>query len=381
MRILQVHNRYRQAGGEDTVVDAERALLASAGHLVTAFEAENPTETVPTVANLVMSPWNPLSATRLGRMLDGERPDVAHVHNTWYSLSASVLSTLRRRDIPVVATVHNYRMTCLNGQLYRDGRVCEDCVGTWPTSGIRHACYRGSKATSVAVAAATSLGRSRDYWQRSIDRFVVMTAFSRDILVRTGIPAESIWIKPHFAADPGERADQPSTSDTVLFVGRLAHEKGVVPLVRAWAAADTGDLKLKIVGEGPQLPELAATLPEGVELAGWLPREEVAAEMRRARALVFPSVWYETFGMVLIEAMATGLPVLASAIAGVPETVGDALPLPRPDHQDDWVEALGELTDDSLVDHASAIARKRYVENYSEARGLSDLEALYRSVL
>lgn len=379
LSILQVHNRYRQAGGEDTVVDAERSLLAGAGHHVDRFEAENPTSAVSSLGNLLLSPWNPVSSRALTRHLADRRPDVAHIHNTWYSLSSSVIPALHRAGVPTVMTVHNYRLTCLSGQLYRDGSVCTDCVGRYPLAGVRHACYRGSHAASLAVAAASSLGKARQYWQRHVDRFVVMTGFARDLLADIGVDPANVWVKPHFAPDPGSRPAPPSASDTVLFVGRLGHEKGLQPFLAAWRVA-APDLKLRVIGDGDLRPELAADLPAGVELVGWLPVDRVKAEMLSARALVFPSVWYETFGMVLIEAMAAGLPVLASGIAGVPETVGGGLPHPAPGDHDSWVAGI-EALEAGDADAIGASNRRTFLSRYSVEEGLRGLEDLYRTVI
>lgn len=361
------------------MVKAERDLLVAAGHTVRLHEAENPTSPLPTLGALAVSAWNPTAAREAGRAAAEFAPDVAHVHNTWFSLSSSVLAAIHRRGVPVVTTVHNYRLSCLNGQLYRDGAVCVDCVGRNPLPGVRHSCYRDSTLSSVAVAAAVSLGRSADFWQRQVTRFVVMTDFARTLLTTIGVAPEKVWVKPHFALDPGPRSEPPSASPTVVYVGRLSEEKGIRDLLEAWRRAHTGDLELVVVGDGPLRPRLEAALPGRVKLVGWLPADQVRETLLSARALVFPSVWYETFGVVLIEAMAAGLPVLASRIAGVPEVVGETM-LATPGAVGEWADRLGELAHDGHIDRAGAANRAAYQERYSPEQGLSNLEALYRSV-
>ncbi len=379
-RILQVHNRYVHAGGEDTVVETERAVLTAAGHAVNRMEVQNPTG-VSALPALAASMWNVASARRVGAVLDAWSTDIAHVHNTWFRLTPSVLGALRTRGIPVVATIHNYRAACLNGQFFRDGHVCETCIGKIPISGIRYGCYRNSNAQSAVMAASVSLGRAKHLWQDDVDRFVAMTPFQRDLLIRIGIRPEKITVKPHFTGDVGERAASPSQSDTLIFVGRLAPEKGVENLLAAWRMASPRNLRLVIIGDGPLRAQIEASKPVGIELAGWVNRDAVHEYLLNARALAFPSIWYETFGMVLIEAMAARLPVIASSIGGIPWVVSDDRQLAPPNDPGAWAERLRELDEDSFpVDDVASGNRARFDARYSIAQGLTNLERLYEEV-
>jgi len=146
MRVLQLHTRYRQAGGEDMVVAAERAALEGAGHEVHAHIEENPEGPLAASGALLGSLWNPRSARRLVDAVDATRPDVAHVHNTWFATSPSVLSVLRRRRVPVVMTLHNYRLVCANAMFLRDGAPCEKRLTARPglrcSTGVTEAAER-----------------------------------------------------------------------------------------------------------------------------------------------------------------------------------------------------------------------------------------------
>ncbi len=382
--VLQVHNRYRDPGGEDAVVAAEREVLTAAGHRVAVHDVQNPSGSLAAAGALALSPWNPVSALALGRVINTHRPELAHVHNTWYSLSSSVLSTLRRRRIPTVMTMHNYRSTCLNGQLFRDGAVCQLCLGRPPLPGIGYRCYRGSLPASLAVAGAVGIERWLGLWEGAVELFVVMTEFSRLLLAAAGLPGDRVRVKPHFVADRGPRSGQPSASDTVLFVGRLSSEKGVDQLVEAWSQAETADLTLRIVGDGPLRAALEQRRVAGVDVAGWLGPDRVAEELRSARALVVPSIWYEPFGLVLIEGMAAGLPIVASAIGGIPEVVGDVDPafLPGAGDVAEWSASLSRLAvSGEELDAAGAASRRRYEQRYTPEVGLAALEQIYSETL
>ncbi len=384
MRVLQVHNRYREPGGEDAVVDAEADLLRAAGHQVSQFQVENPPTRVGATLALAASPWNSQSARRVAAYAAAQPFDIAHVHNTWFTLSVSVLRALRRAGIPVVATMHNYRLTCANGQLARDGQICELCVDGSPIHGIRYKCYRQSAVASAVVVTGIEIGRMRNVWTKDVDALIAMTEFGKTRLEAAGVPGHMIRVKPHFVADPGPRPSAPSRSRTILYVGRLSREKGLRTLLEAWQRAEPSDLELAIVGDGPLRGELEARRLHNVSFLGRIPKEQVATHMLRARALVFPSEWYETFGLTVVEAMASGLPVLASDLGGVPELLGSGAStwLCAPFHPAAFATGLRHLerTSNAELDDWGAALRTEYEKRFNPVQGLENLESLYRDV-
>lgn len=381
MRILQLHVAYRQPGGEEVVVDQEARLLRSAGHEVVQHVVPNPTRPAAAAAALVRSPWNAPAARAVEGIVRRCRPDVAHVHNTWYALSASVLPALSAAGVPVVATLHNYRLMCLNSLLFRDGRPCHDCVGTHPWRGVVHRCYRDSALASAAAAAATSVHRRRGTWDRDVDAFIALTQASRRLLLEGGLPGERVQVKPNFVEDEGPRPAPPSSSSELLFVGRLAPGKGVDVLLRSWSLRRPPGLSLLVVGDGPLRAELEGLAGPGVTFLGRLPRQEVGQLMRRCRALVFPAVWEEPFGLVLVEALAAGLPVVASDLEATREVLGaEPARFAPPGDERGLAEAIAALGSDDLVDRAGVAARRAYDTRFTPSVNLLLIEAIYRSV-
>ena len=381
MRVLQVHTRYRQRGGEDAVVAAEAALLRSAGHEVAELLADNSRRPGETAVQLLRAPWNTAAKAEVERLAREVRPDVAHVHNTWFALSPSVYEGLHSAGVPVVATLHNYRLMCIAGTLFRDGAPCFDCVGRSPAPGVRHRCYRGSTALSGIAAATIVVGRRRRAWHEYVDMFLAPSSFSRSLLVQGGLPEDRIAVKPHFVADPGPRPAPPSESTALLYVGRLAPGKGVDVLLEAWSRAGTTSLTLTIVGDGPLRSELERSAPPGVRFTGEVAPREVTATMKAARGLVFPSNWPEPFGMVLVEAMACGLPIVASDTGATPEVLDTegSLLVPAGD-VDRLAAAIRLLEDAALADRAGARARQHYEGRFTPATTLGLLEARYSTV-
>lgn len=388
LRVLQLHAGYRTPAGEDTVVEAEAAALRRAGHAVHQAIGNNPHTAAASVATLAKSRYNRDAARRATDACKEFRPDVAHVHNTWFAQSSSVIDAVADAGVPTVMTLHNYRLGCLGADLFRGNDVCTSCVGRSPMSGVVRGCYRGSRALSAVMAVEIMSTRRRSTLDR-IDRFVAPSQFMADRLIDIGVPANRLTVKPHFTADPGPRSNAPSESDDVLFIGRLASAKGIQTLLRAWERFDNrsaarttgpGPLRLTVIGDGPLAAQARESAPRGVEFTGWLPHAEVQQRMLASRAFVFPSEWYEPFGMVLIEAMAAGLPVVTSRasdavrITGTPSHLAAAA-----GNEQELAECLGRLDDDT-VDEVGRAARARFETTFCESVGIDDLVALYESV-
>lgn len=383
MKMLQVHAGYRTPAGEDTVVAAEADALRRAGHTVRQHIEQNPTSSVDAIAALARSRNNKRAKADVVAAINEFEPDIVHVHNTWFSLSSSVFDAAREAGCPVVMTVHNYRLGCLGVDLFRGASVCTACVGRAPLRGVLHGCYRDSRALS-AVAAVEVMSTRRRGSLNSIDRFVAPSGFMADRLIEIGIPADRLVVKPHFTADVGERPAPPSASNDVLFIGRLAAGKGLEVLLRAWERRDRTvlpDTRLCIIGDGPLASELHESAARDVEFAGWTPYDEVQRRMLAARALVFPSEWYEPFGMVLIEAMSAGLPVLASSASDAAKITAAPPEFVSPAGDDRALATVFGAIDDAAVDAAGRDARERFETTYTESVGVAEIEALYRSVL
>lgn len=209
-------------------------------------------------------------------------------------------------------TLHNYRLVCLNALLFRDRHLCEDCLKhPFMLPGVMHSCYRNSRSASAVAALSQNVHRTLGTFEKLIDAYITLTEFSREKLIEGPVPQERAFVKPNFLnPDPGIGEGR---GDYFLFVGRLDSGKGIKTLLETWRRL-SGKVRVKIVGDGEMggLVEEASGKIPGVEWLGTRGRDEVISLMKDARALIFPSIWYEGFPMVIVEALATGLPVLAS---------------------------------------------------------------------
>lgn len=337
----------------------------------------NPVASGEAARDLIRAPWNRSAARGVAETALEFDADVVHVHNTWFALSPAVFATVRNEGFPVVATVHNYRLSCVNALHYRDGAVCEDCVGHMPWRGVIHRCYRGSAAQSAVVAVTIGAHRLAGTWRKDVDVVIALTSFAAMKLATAGVPSERIAVKPNVVEDPGPRVIPASMSRKLLFVGRLTEDKGVTDLVEAWSEIDPLDLELQIVGDGPLLSSIQSSIRGTVSMTGSIPADAVRRLMLSARALVLPSRWFEGLPMVLVEALSCGLPVVVPDHGALPEVAGEAGVTFAAGDRARLASALNSLASDSLVADKSAVAIETYRERFTPSQGLTRLEDIY----
>lgn len=329
MKVLLIHNRYRSGApsGENRVVDQEAEALAALGHEVVRFERSSDEIEQWSTAKKASLPartvWSRETRRDLTAALREHRPEVVHVHNTFPLLSGSVLYACRDARVPVVATVHNYRLACANGTFFRSGAVCHDCAHGLPVRGALHGCYRESHAATAPVALAMALHRHA--WRSLVSAYVFISASQRDLLTGVDLPPSRVFVRYNLI--PRRGRPRIARTPTVVYAGRLDEPKGARLLMAGWDrylrdSAEPG-LNLAIAGAGPLGDEVAAwaSARPSVELKGQLSSDKCAELISRARAVLLPSTWEETFGLVAVEAMAAGVPAIAAGHGSFAELI------------------------------------------------------------
>lgn len=329
MKVLMLHCRYQEPGGEDLVVASEEQLLAARGHTVLPYRRSNvEIEPLPIVQKAVLpltTVWSNKSFAAVRHLAFDHQPDVAHFHNTFPLISPSAYSACRSAGIPVVQTLHNYRLLCAGTTLSRDGKPCERCLGkAIPWSAVRFACYRGSRTISGTVAAMLAIHQVLGTWTERVDLYIALSNFAKDKFIAGGLPAARIVVKPNFVhPDPGADRD---ASGYALFVGRLSPVKGLGNLLAAWKQLGS-KIPLRIAGDGPLRGELEALVKRlgltSVQFLGQLDRSAVFAAMKGAQFLVVPSECYENLPLTVVEAYACGTPTLVAGLGALQEMVAD----------------------------------------------------------
>lgn len=388
MRILQVHNRYRPGwGGEDTVVNLEADLLRRNGHDVDRLsvwtgelEGANPLKLVAAGFGTV---WSFRGYALMKSAIATFNPDILHVHNTFPLLSPSVYWAAEKAGVPVVQTLHNYRLTCANSVLMRNGKPCEECVDSFPSAALRHRCYGPSLARTAAVVSKNVAHKWIGTFRKKVHAYIVLTEFSKEIFIRAGLPKDRIAVKPNFNTDPGERLSL--RVPRVIFAGAIDRFKGAHLLLEAWMRLPpTIRYQLSIVGDGPERAKLQRQFAtqQNITWHGALPRNEVIGLIGSSRLLVLPSLGYENFPMTVLEAFSVGTPVVVpghGSFAAVVKHGHEGL-LFSPGS----IESLAETMHRSLTAPESewirwsSNARNRFVSEYTDIVNYEQLMGVYK---
>ncbi|WGV27041.1 glycosyltransferase family 4 protein [Halotia branconii] len=391
MKLLILHNRYRFAGGEDRVVQAEKSLLEANGHEVILLEENN---------RSIVSIWDTFVAAggaiysfaaknRVEAEINRFRPEIVHVHNFFPLLSPAVYDACSSTGVPVVQTLHNYRLACPKAMPFRDGKTCEDCIGKlMPVSSVVHACYRKSYLQSSVVATMATWHWLRGTWQKRVDAYIVFTKFQKAKMVQAGLPAKKIYIKPNFIFHTDFSPKDTKLGNYLLFVGRLSEEKGVSVLIDAYLQNNLS-IPLKIVGDGPLRQTLQAKVQNAgysslIEFLGFQEQSVILRLMHDAKFLVVPSIWYEGFPLAIIEAFACSLPVLAPKLGSMAEIVDDkinGLHFEAGNSHDLADKINWAIKHPKFLAVTSQNARFTYESNYTSEANYEQLMKIYQEII
>lgn len=389
MHIFLIHNYYMQTGGEDRLFHAEKSLLQRKGQAVSWYvRHNNEISTYSFISKLCLAKqtiWANQSIVAVLHKLKEQKPDIVHVHNTFPLISPASYYACHDLNLPVVQTLHNYRLLCPAATFYRDGHVCEECLKeTVPYSGVLHACYRRSRLQTTVVTMMLLFHRLLRTWQKQVDIYIVLTDFARKKFIEAGLPAEKIVVKSNFVQfDPGVRGE---SGKYAVFVGRLSSEKGVMTLLKAWR--HTRQIPLSIVGGGPLLEKVRSFIrterQERLQVLGTRDHKQVIKIMKGARFLVFPSECYENFPMVIAEAFACGVPVIASKLGAIAEIVEDGRTGLHfaPGSPDDLAEKVESAwLNERKLQEMGKEARKDFEKKYTAASNYEKLIGVYERLL
>ena len=345
--VLLVNAFHRDTTGADRYTRDLAKLLAEHGHRVAPFSArhainddagewarffpegaDTAPDARPGLARRVRDAgkfFYHFEARRRAREIaDTFRPDLVHAQNLFHHLSPSVLGALRATGVPIVMTLHDYKLVCPNYTLYTQGHPCTACFGGRFWHAVARRCVRDSALFSAVCATENALHWNLGLYERKVDLWIAPSRFLVRRFIEFGYPERKFRVVPNFTELPAPSEE--GEGDYVLFAGRLVAVKGASVLLDAWKRTRARrSLRLLVVGDGPTRAECERIAADGglreVEFLGQVDRDAVARLMARAVLVIIPSLWYEVFPLVALEAQAAGRPVIASSIGGLPEAI------------------------------------------------------------
>lgn len=315
MKVLIIHTRYQLRGGEDSVVENEAVSLQSQGIEVDFLFFDNKGKTL---LKLLQLPFNLTSYFKTKEKLSLFQPDVVHIHNLHFSGSAAVIYAIRRAKIPLVMTLHNYRLLCPSGSLFHNGKLFLSSInGGFPWAAVKSGVYQQSQIITFWLALSNYIHQKLGTF-KTVDQFILLGNHSKEIFASSALGkyADNMVIKPNFSKNTFTPSVEKNKQLHYLYVGRLTEEKGVLILLQAFAK---NKQPLIIVGTGPlqETVKLYASQYKHITFLGEQSLDKIYTLLNDTIALIFPSVWYETFGMVVIEAFSKGVPVITSNLGNM----------------------------------------------------------------
>lgn len=387
LTILLVHNYYQLAGGEDSVVASEKKLLEEKGHRVILYSRSN--SEIQTM-NFFQKLCLPIKAVfsfktylAVKKIIQRERIDIVHVHNTLSLVSPSVFFAAFSNSIPVIQTLHNFRMECPNGLFFRNAQVCEDCLKKGLRSSIKYKCYRNSRVQTFVSAMTIKIHRMLGTYKKI--NFICLTEYNRNKLLELNknlekkiIDEKKVYVKPNFAEIETTPIPYQQRENQCVFAGRLEEIKGVRILLQAWA--EIKNINLILCGSGPLDAWCRKYVEENhlynVKIKGFVAHQELIEIIRQSKALILPSIVYEGFPMTIVESMACGTPVICSDFGNAGNLIIDGL-----NGLKFQKGSAGDLcTKVNRLYDMVATSRQAYKKNYTPEANYKLLLDIYRKV-
>jgi glycosyltransferase involved in cell wall biosynthesis len=394
MDIAQINNYGYVRGGSDRYFVELTQLLEEQGHSVHAVVTDDR-------RNVVRTPWvvpgfrsekphmkdfprafYSIAARRVVRqMIASTGPELAHLHIYYGQMTSAILSVIKEAGIPIVQTLHEYKLLCPIATMSLHGRQCEECGSGSFWKAAVHRCNRDEWTRSIAISLEAYISRMLGAMSQ-VDHFIAVSDFVRNTMIRHGVPKTRISTVHNFI-DVEAYAPNYEDGKYFLYVGRIEKIKGIMTLL---AAAKRVNAKLVLAGQGDLKEDVEREIELqnlNVALVGFKSGQELHELIRGSCCVIVPSEWYETFGLVILEANALGKAVIASRIGGIPEVVleGETGLLFRAGNEVELAEAMNWVrANPSRVVEMGREGRARAKEVFGKQIHYEKILAVYATV-
>jgi glycosyltransferase involved in cell wall biosynthesis len=383
LKILLIHCKYQLQGGEDTVVKQELALLQQ-HHEVEVLYFQNQSG-INGLVQFLSSVWNRSAARIVADKINDFKPDVVHVHNWHFALGPLVFRKISALGVRVIHTVHNYRLLCPSGILLHEGKLFTDSLkANFPWKAVFNKVYRNSLLLTFWLAFVVWFHKKIGTW-KLINSYVCLTSFAVDLFQDSnfGVSKTQFDVKPNFTST-NQITSSNKKEDHFLFIGRLCDEKGILILIEAFKNLP---FKLRIAGDGPLIEDVLQTIgkAKNISYIGNLTSNEVGKELEKARALIFPSIWYEGMPMTILEAFSASVPIIASNLGAMTSLVANGVNglLFEVGNVSSLQESVITFESLSIIEknNMALQAYQSYQSHYSPQTQIKYFEIIYKAVL
>ena len=372
LRILRIFSRYEQYGGEEAVA---RRIHQELSEVLDAdwFESSTGTLLGNSFTSRLAAPWkvvhNTAVAGTLRKLQERNRYCAWEIHNVFPALSPSVYQVAFDLGIPVVHFLHNYRLSCVNGSFLNHGEPCERCIKGNFLPAVQTICWRESRLACGLMGIALARVRKLKVFER-VSAWIALSQAQRALHLKMGLPDRTLHVVPHFLDFSAARVSALPPNGYALFLGRLSPEKGVANLLLGWKKLKTPGARLVIAGSGPEEARLRRIIVQNeltsVELRGFVEPAKHPELWANAKFLIVPSTWNEPFGLVVLEALAHGRPLVVSNLGALSEIAADSGLVVDPWMPEEIANACDRLLGDTKLAQEMAtcgIMRLRRVYN------------------
>jgi len=396
MKILLVNKFWFLKGGAERVLFDTKKLLEDAGHVVEVFgmsDKKNIFKNKYFIENIDYRKvkgfkklkvaknfiWNVKAKENFRKLIREFKPDVVHFHNIYHQLSYSLVDVVHEEEIPSVMTLHDYKLISPNYNLFHHGKIGEECLGGKYYQCFLKNCLENLSWSFVAVLEV--------YYRkfRKIDMYINMyispSKFLKNKFIENGFIGKSIRVLHNPVKNIEIKKN--SYGEDVLYFGRLSKEKGVDVLLQS--AKYTPKIKYLIAGSGPEKENLQKFVKDNkiknVEFLGFLAKDELNKEIKKARLVIVPSIWYEVFGLSVVEALSCSKVVLGSNLGAIPELLPKEL-LFKPNNPKDLAKSVNLWYNKSFKElkEVGLKLKKEANKKGNSDKYLKDLLSIYEKI-
>jgi len=387
MRILSVHNQFRQYAGSDIVAAADEQMLSTKAHVTSYTRNSNEIASSSGLQKALLG-LDTIYSRRTEREIEAlvgqSRPDIAYVHNVFPLISPSLYHVLHRLRVPSVHMIHDFRLWCPNSRFYVNNHPCQLCQNGNYWHAVENRCIQGKIGYSALYGASLFVNRTMGFTNK-IGGYICLTEFAKKLLLQSGVPEEKIYICPNHI-DTSVFTPQFGKGDYVLYLGGFYRDKGVMTVVKAFAKLP--NIPVKFVGAGDAEQEMRDYIRDhrlaNIEIVGFKGGQEKLDYLRNSMFTICATHCYETFGLVVLEAYASGKPVIASAIGALPYIVEHEKTglLFEPQNSDDLAEKVRWLcARPEAIEAMGRQAQQIVVSKYDTASRYGALNNIFEKVI